>query len=108
ARYRVLEGSLSRRDPSRFWADVLLNGQQIEAIWRGRGALDDAHLAVLRDIYNLASRGLLTAVDSRFFEAEADVRRLGQVPLHTAVAGPLARLAGLRTARRLLSLVGRG
>lgn len=108
ARYRVLEGSLSRRSPARFWADILLNGQQIEAIWRARGPLTEAQGAILAGIYNHAARGLFSAVDSRFFEAHAELRRLGAVPLHAALAEPLARLIGLKAAQELLSMVGRG
>lgn len=108
ARYRVLEGSLSRRNPARFWADILLNGQQIEAIWRARGPLTEAQRAILAGIYNHAARGLFSAVDSRFFEAHAELRRLGAVPLHAALAAPLARLIGLKAAQELLSMVGRG
>ena len=36
--YRVRPQSLSRRDPARFWRDVLLNGTQIEALWRRAAA----------------------------------------------------------------------
>ena len=39
ALYRVRPGSVSRRDPARFWRCVLLNGTQIEALWRARGSL---------------------------------------------------------------------
>jgi glycosyltransferase involved in cell wall biosynthesis len=108
ARYRLLEGSLSRRSPARFWADILLNGQQIEVIWRARGRLTERQNDILAGIYNQAARGLFSAVDPRFFEAQAELRRLGAAPLHAAFAGPLARLIGLKAAQKLLALAGRG
>ncbi len=39
ALYRVRADSVSHRDPARFWRCVLLNGTQIEALWRARGCL---------------------------------------------------------------------
>ena len=108
ARYRVLAGSLSRRDPARFWRDVLANGRQIEALWRGSDALDAARLKTLRDIYDHAARGLFAAGDATFYEAVSARRRLG-LPLsrRLRVAAPAARIVGLRAARALLSLAGR-
>lgn len=108
ARYRVLENSLSRQSPARFWADVLLNGQQIEAIWRARGGLSAAQRTIVAGIYNHAARGLFSAADPRFFDADAELRRFGAPPLHAVVAAPLARVIGLKAAQRLLSLGGRG
>jgi glycosyltransferase involved in cell wall biosynthesis len=108
ARYRVLEGSLSRRNPGQFWADVLTNGRQIEALWRERNVLDERRRQAIRGIYNQAARGLFSARDARFFEAETELRRLGAAPLHLNIAGPLARTLGLAAAARLLSLVGKG
>lgn len=108
ARYRVLADSLSRKSPSRFWADVLLNAQQMEAMWRRRDAFGPERQVAMRGIYNQAARGLFASADPRFFEAESELKRLGEPPLHVAIAGPLARAVGLKAAQRLLSLVGRG
>ena len=108
ARHRLSPQSLSRRDPARFWGDVLLNGKQIEALWRARGSLSARHQEALKGIYNNAARGLFAAADSQFFEAVAALRRLGgELPLHPRIAGPLARALGLDSARRLLGLLGR-
>ena len=107
ARYRVVAGSLSRRDPAAFWADVLRNGAQIEALWRARG-LDAARRKVIAGIYDTASRGLLRAADPRFFEAAARQRGLREpLPLHSRIAHPLARAVGLRAAHALLAGLGR-
>ncbi len=104
AKYRVLPGSLSRRDPARFSEDVLLNGQHIEALWRARHALDEAHRKAIIDIYNTAGRSFFSAGHPRYFEAVESQRKLGsRLPLHSMVAAPLARLLGLRAARSLLS-----
>jgi glycosyltransferase involved in cell wall biosynthesis len=106
ARYRILPGSLSRRNPARFWEDVLLNGQQIEALWRAKGALDGEHRNAVFGIYNTAGRGLFAAGHPRYFEAVERQRQLGlALPRHSQVAAPLARLVGLRAARSMLSLV---
>jgi hypothetical protein len=106
AQYRIGPGSLSRRNPARFWEDVLLNGQQIEALWRGKGSLDYAHRRAVFGIYNTAGRGLFAAGHHRYFEAVERQRGLGlALPCHSRVAAPLARLVGLRAARSMLSLV---
>ena len=108
ARYRVGPHSLSRRDPARFWRDVLLNAAQIEALWRGRGALSRQQREALAGIYDNAARGLFRAGDPAYFEAIDRQRRVGErLPLHPRIAGPLARAAGLRPARQLLGLIGR-
>jgi hypothetical protein len=106
AQYRILAGSLSRRNPARFWEDVLLNGQQIEALWRAKGPLDDEHRSAVLGIYNTAGRGLFVAGHPRYFEAVERQRQLGlALPRHSQVAAPLARLVGLRAAHSMLSLV---
>jgi glycosyltransferase involved in cell wall biosynthesis len=108
ARHRRSRQSLSRRDPARFWRDVLLNGTQIEALWRGRSALSARQREALRGIYNSAGRGLFAATDSQYFEAVASLRRLGgELPLHPRIAEPLARALGLGSTRRLLGFLGR-
>ncbi|MDB5451809.1 MAG: glycosyltransferase family 2 protein [Caulobacteraceae bacterium] len=107
ARYRVVEGSLSRRNPGQFWSDVLLNGRQIEGLWRERPGLDPMRLAALRAIYDQAARGLLAAGDERFFEAEREARRLGGRTRQVAAAGLLARSLGLANASRVVSWVTR-
>src|SRR5207248_7608286 len=58
ARYRVLPRSLSRRDPAGFWRDVLLNGGQIEELWRARGFLSAAQREARRGVFDHAGRGL--------------------------------------------------
>lgn len=106
ARYRVVAGSLSRRSPARFWQDVLLNGQQIEALWKEKGALDTARLKALAEIYNAAARGLFDAAHPGYFEAILTQRKLGlPLPRHGRVAAPMARVVGLRAARSIASLV---
>ena len=108
AHYRVLGQSLSRRNPCRFWQDVLLNGKQIEAAWRTRGTLNDERQAALAGIYNTAARGLFAAGHPSYFEAVAVLRALGgQQPRHGRVAAPLAKMVGLKAARDLLAAVGR-
>lgn len=104
ARYRVLPGSLSRKNAARFWRDVLVSGRQIEALWRGSGRMNEARLQALADIYNNAVRGLFASADPAYFEAVLCQRALGlPLPRHSKLAAPLARLLGLPRARFLLS-----
>jgi glycosyltransferase involved in cell wall biosynthesis len=108
ARYRVMPGSLSRRNPERFWQDVLQNGQQIETLWAAKGLLHEERRAALLGVYNNAARGLFAVAHPHYFEAVAALRSLGMPqPLHSRVAEPLGRLLGLRVTRSVLSLVQR-
>lgn len=102
--YRVAARSLSRRDPGRFWRDVLLNGQQIEALWSEAG-LSEPRRQVLAGIYDTAARELLRLGDQAYFEASERRRRLGGgASLHARVTRPIARAFGLQAARRVASL----
>ena len=106
--YRVTPGSLSRRNQAEFWHDVLLNGQQIEALWRAKGSLDHERRQAVANIYNTAARGLFSAGDGRYFHAAELQRGLGlPLPRHSRIAPTLARLFGLQVARRALAMVGR-
>jgi glycosyltransferase involved in cell wall biosynthesis len=108
AHYRVLPNSLSRRDPTRFWRDVLSNGKQIEELWQSRGPLSLARRETLRGIFDNAARGLFAAGDPAYFDALRRQRELGLgLTLHPRIAGPLARAVGLGPARELFRLVGR-
>jgi glycosyltransferase involved in cell wall biosynthesis len=107
ARYRVVRGSLSRRNPERFYLDVLSNILQIENLWRKDSELAGERLKVVRDGLNIASRGLLGAGSTAFFEVLEHQKRLGGRPLHAKVAEPLARCIGPAGAGRLLSLLGK-
>lgn len=77
AYYRVLPDSLSRRNPSKFWCDVLTNAKQIEALWRARSALSPAQGNALQSIYNTAARNLFLAQDRIFLDAIAALRASG-------------------------------
>ena len=104
AKYRIAPGSLSRRDPARFWEDCLRNGRQIEALWRARGTFSAARRQGVHGIYNGAARGLFTVAHPSYFAAQEAQRSLGlPVPYHTRIAAPLAHLIGLSAARSMLS-----
>ena len=108
ALYRIQPGSLSRRSPARFWQDILLNGTQIEALWRARGGLSVKQRDALASIYNHAARGLFAAGSPHYFDAVERQRALGgPLPRHSRIAPPLARTLGLRSARRLFAMVKR-
>lgn len=105
AKYRILPGSLSRRDPARFWLDVLLNGEQMEALWSARGMLSQEQMQGLAQIYDHAARGLFAAGHASYFEAVQRQRALAlPLPMHSMIAPPLARLFGIKTARSLLAI----
>lgn len=108
ALYLIQAGSLSRRNPAHFWSDCLLNGMQIETLWRARGDLSTAQRDALAVIYYHAARGLFATENPRYFSAVERHRALGgSLPRHSRIAPPIARAVGLRSARRLLALVGR-
>jgi glycosyltransferase involved in cell wall biosynthesis len=108
ARYRIRADSLSRRDPAAFWRDVLLNGRQIESLWRARGALSPKQVDALFAIFNNAARGLFAAAHPEYFNAVECQRSLGRpLPRHSLLAPPLARALGLDGARRILRVIGR-
>ncbi len=106
AAYRILPGSLSRRDPSRFWRDVLTNGVQIEALWRAGGLMAQEHRRTVSQIYDNAARGLFAAGDPAYFEAARHQSRLGEPSTwRIRLARRLAMTVGLPAARRLAGLV---
>ena len=104
ARYRITPQSLSRRDPARFWRDALLNGQQIETLWRRRRALTSRQMTALADIYNGAAHGLFRAGDPAFREALAALRACGlPVGRRNQLAEFLSDIAGQSRAVRVAS-----
>lgn len=104
ARYRISPQSLSRGDPARFWRDVLLNGMQIEALWRTRRALTSRQLTALAGIYNGAAHGLFRAADPAFREALAALRASGlRVGRRNRLAELLSDIAGQSRALRVAS-----
>ena len=108
AKYRVLPQSLSRRNPGRFWEDVLKNGIQIEALWRARGELSSQQISGLLGIYNNSARGLFSSESLGYFQAvDRQYGLTNAVPLHSRIAAPLARLVSLPRARQMLAWVGR-
>jgi hypothetical protein len=105
AEHRVLSDSLSRRDPALFWRCVLLNGKQIEALWRSRGALSTRHLAALCNIYNGAAHGLFRAHDPTFRDALAALRAsLLPISRRNRLAELMSNLAGQTSASRIAQL----
>lgn len=99
ARYRIAPGSLSRRSPEQFATDILLNGQQIEALWRASGTFDDARQQAIAGVYNCAAAGLLYANSPLCTDAFASLHRLGAVlSRHNRIAAPLVRTLGVSLA----------
>ena len=108
AYYRIVDNSLSRRSSERFYADILHNGLQIEALWRSRGQLGSAQRVAIAGIYDTAARGLLSAGSTRYYQAvEAQKSVDLPLPLHPRLFYPAARWFGLSSARRLASFFGK-
>ncbi len=71
AYYRVSPNSLSRRNLMRFIADCASNASQIEAIWRGQGALTPSHVNALAQMWaHVVKASLLNGFDE-FDDARA-------------------------------------
>ncbi len=105
AYYRVRPDSVSRCDPAGFWSCVLLNGMQIEALWRARGVLAAEQRVALADIYNSAAHGLFRARDPRFYGALAALRS-ARLPItrRNQAAELMANISGQPTAVRIAEL----
>jgi cellulose synthase/poly-beta-1,6-N-acetylglucosamine synthase-like glycosyltransferase len=105
ARYRVQPDSLSRRDPGKFWRDVLLNGQQIEQLWKSRGMLSQDERRALAQIYNGAAHALFHANEPLFQSALSALRRSElQVTWRNRVIEITTRVLGQRTAAASIGL----
>jgi glycosyltransferase involved in cell wall biosynthesis len=105
AHYLVLPGSQSRRNPAGYWRDILLNGREIDGLWRADGPLDAAHRNALSGILNQAAQGLFNALDPAFHDALAALRA-GGLPVSTRnrLAERLTLAAGQKSAARLAAL----
>ena len=109
AYYRVRPGSLSRRDPAKFWLDVLHNGEQIEALWRARGKLDAAQLRAIGNIFDGTARSLFEISHPSWRRALAALERNHVVPSRKLRAARLiASLLGDALARRMVAVLAGG
>ncbi len=109
AYYRVRPGSLSRRDPAKFWLDVLHNGEQIEALWRARGTLDAAQLRAIGNIFDGTARSLFEISHPSWRRALAALERNHVVPSRKLRAARLiASLLGDALARRMVAVLAGG
>ncbi len=105
ALYRIRADSVSHRDPARFWRCVLLNGTQIEALWRARGCLDARQRAAIGSIYNNAAYGLFRTGDPHFRKALAALRSAGlSIGSRNHVAELVSSVSGQAAAVRLAEL----
>jgi glycosyltransferase involved in cell wall biosynthesis len=106
AYYRVRPGSLSRRDPAKFWLDVLHNGEQIEALWRARGALDAAQIRAIGNIFDGTARSLFEVSHPAWRRALAALERNHVRPSRKLMAARLiASVLGEGLARRMVAVL---
>ena len=104
-RYRVRPDSLSRRDPGEFWRDVLLNGQQIEQLWKSRSILSQDERRALAQIYNGAVIGLFRADEPLFRSALSALRKSDlQITWRNRVIEITTKVLGQRTAAACIGL----
>jgi glycosyltransferase involved in cell wall biosynthesis len=95
AAYRVTKTSLSRRDPGSFWSDVLVNAEQIEALWKSRGPLYDSQSKTLSEVFNLAMRELFQSGNPKWRAALEAAYRTGLPPRRFTLSTQLLmKLAG--------------
>jgi Glycosyl transferase family 2 len=78
ARYRITPSSLSRRDPGRFWVDVLNNARQMEALWTAKLPLSQLRTHVLERIYTNCALSLYKVQRPELVEALRGYRRYRQ------------------------------
>ena len=103
AKYRVLPGSLSRRDPLKFWIDVLRNGEQIEELWRSRSNLTEVRKYALHGIFDNAARIFFQRDLELYRQALLAIDRVAQRPSRfVAVTRAMSSILGITKARRLM------
>ncbi len=110
AKYRVRLGEgLSRTSTERFARDVYTNALQVEAVWRERGALTPDRRRAVYQVLDYTARALFECDYALF---QDNLRWLYKLePRFRAswpkAAGALARLLGVRTTSKVLSLIGK-
>lgn len=107
ASYRIVAGSLSRRNPENFYGDILRSILQVEALWNEAGTMSNKRLSIVRDGVNTAARGLFRGGSPLYLEAIRHQARLGRVPLHSRIAAPLAHIVGMKGAQQIMALLNR-
>ena len=105
AYYLVLPDSQSRRNPAKYWGDILANGAQIEALWRADGPLDPAHRKAVAGVINHAAQGLFNELDPAFLDALAALRAAKlRISIRNLIAERLTLATGQRSAARIAAL----
>lgn len=100
--YRVSPGGLSRSNPERFWIEVLINGEEIEQVWRDQGPLSNAHIAALHGIYDGAAAALFRCKSFEFPNALDRIEKLGLRPSRKVLAmKTFSKALGLQAATHL-------
>jgi len=107
--YRMSGDSLSNRDPAEELSAGMASSRFFEDLWRSRGPLTDLQRRVCAHNYDRVARMHFWSAHPDYFEAVERQRAQGE-PLsrHAKIAGPLARIMGLRRASQVLRLLGRG
>lgn len=78
ALYREDAGnSLSRQSMKKFVRDMLVNGREVEALWRARGPMTKAQRKALEDTYGAGARMIFEEDDALYEECYAAFRGVG-------------------------------
>jgi glycosyltransferase involved in cell wall biosynthesis len=99
--------SLSSNSRAQFWADILVNTREIEAMWIERGVFNGARRAAVAGSYRCGAH-VTFPFDRGLYGANlAELRRFSEQRWshYLIAATQLERLLGYRAARRLLGLV---
>jgi glycosyltransferase involved in cell wall biosynthesis len=102
-KYRVLDGSLSRRDPAAFLDDCYRSAADLHDRWLRDGGLDDERRRALVRVYAHVARPFYATDRARFADAFARITALDPAfrPEGPASLRALSGLVGYPTAERL-------
>lgn len=102
-------GSLSTSNSTRFWADVLENTRQIEALWRQDSKLVGERLSAIGNTYADLARTLFRLDETLFRAAltRLDAHASASRSRYLRLAVLLDRLIGYRAARHVLNRLRR-
>lgn len=103
AKYRVLDESLSRRDPRLFFEDCYRNGTDLRLRWEADGTFDDERRRCVIGLYNFLAQSFFPIDRRRSAQMIRDLQQLdpGYVPKEPPVLRALATVVGYRSAEYL-------
>lgn len=103
AKYRVLDESLSRRDPRTFFEDCYRNGTDLRRRWEAEGRFDSERRRCVIGLYNYLAQSFFPLDRQRAAEMIRELQALepGYVPNEPPALRALATVVGYRSAEYL-------